>query len=382
MRVTFLSHSSDLLGAERALLELLEGMRSREVDCAVLLPRHGPLADQLLVRKIPFAVIPFKPWSDTRFGWKRPFRDLMTLGVLPWVIFRLRDWQPDLVLTNSITMPAGALAAWILRKPHVWFIHEFGQPDHGITFDLGIQRATRIMSRLSRVIIANSKAVEAYYSNYIQREKLRTIYQGVAMPRQTAYTEDCILREDKPLRLVIVGTIKPEKGQIDAVKAAAELKKRGISVVLTLVGSGEPAYLKDLRTTISNLHIEDRTQFTGFVDNPDSIVQASDVLLMCSRSEAFGRVTVEAMKIGKPVIGASSGATPELVKEGFNGVLYAPEDPVDLAEKIMFMAINRESARRMGHNGQQWAIERFSVERYTNDVLKVLRQVLQPQGED
>jgi len=364
------------------LLELLEGMQSRKVDCAVLLPHHGPLANQLLVRKIPFAVIPFKHWTDTRFGWKRPFRDIVTLGVLPWVTLRLREWQPDLVLTNTATVPVGALAAWILRKPHVWFIHEFVHPEHGITFDLGIQRATRIMSRLSRVIIANSKAVEAYYSHYIQRGKLRTIYQAVAMPRQTAYTDECILREDKPLKLVIVGAIQPGKGQIDAVKAVAELKKRGINVVLTLVGSGKPADLRGLRTAISNLHIEDRTQFTGFVDNPGSIVQASDVLLMCSRWEGFGRVTVEAMKIGKPVIGARSGATPELVKEGFNGMLYAPGDPDDLAEKIKFMATNRESAKRMGHNGQQWAIERFSVERYTDEVLKVLRQVLQPQGED
>jgi glycosyltransferase involved in cell wall biosynthesis len=169
---------------------------------------------------------------------------------------------------------------------------------------------------------------------------------------------------------------------MDAVKAVAELKRRGVNVVLTLVGSGEPVYLTSLRTSISTLGIDDRTQLTGFVDNPTSIVQASEVLLMCSRSEAFGRVTIEAMKVGRPVIGARSGATLELVKEGFNGVLYAPGDPVDLAEKIEFMAMNRESAKRMGCNGRQWAMERFSVERYTNEVLTVLSKVLQPQGED
>ena len=67
---------------------------------------------------------------------------------------------------------------------------------------------------------------------------------------------------------------------------------------------------------------------------------------MCSRAEAFGRVTVEAMKLGLPVIGAARGATPELVRDGWNGLLYAHGDANELAGKI-----DRSIATARGDSG-------------------------------
>jgi len=79
------------------------------------------------------------------------------------------------------------------------------------------------------------------------------------------------------------------------------------------------------------------------------------------------------MLAGKPVVGARAGATPELVREGFNGLLYAPGDAADLARQVAVLHEQPERAREMGEAGRRWASQRFTVERYAAEVAEVLR---------
>jgi glycosyltransferase involved in cell wall biosynthesis len=101
---------------------------------------------------------------------------------------------------------------------------------------------------------------------------------------------------------------------------------------------------------------------------------------MCSRNEAMGRVTVEAMGSGLPVIGHASGGTPELLEDGRTGLLY-PGGAEELAERMNTLVTNRAMARDLGNNGMLSAMERFNVERYASEVLEVYRSVLSP-GKD
>ncbi len=95
---------------------------------------------------------------------------------------------------------------------------------------------------------------------------------------------------------------------------------------------------------------------------------------MCSRMEAFGRVTIEAMKMGTPVIGARSGGTPEVIREGLTGLLYTPGDVKELADKIQQLCENRQTARQMGEQARRWAMASFTQERHGAEVLAILRE--------
>ncbi len=110
--------------------------------------------------------------------------------------------------------------------------------------------------------------------------------------------------------------------------------------------------------------------------SPFPVMQQADILLMCSRKEAFGRVTVEGMKAGKPVIGAGSGGTKELIRDGYNGFLYTFGDYRELAEKVKYLCQHPDEAGQMGENGKQWALEKFNIEHYTEEVLTVLRRLI------
>ncbi len=94
-------------------------------------------------------------------------------------------------------------------------------------------------------------------------------------------------------------------------------------------------------------------------------------------SKAFGRVSVEGMLCGKPIIGAQSGATPELVKESFNGSLYEPGDYQDLAEKIRYLIDHPQGARAMSINGFKWASKEFTIEKCASQVFGILQEAVQ-----
>jgi glycosyltransferase involved in cell wall biosynthesis len=124
------------------------------------------------------------------------------------------------------------------------------------------------------------------------------------------------------------------------------------------------------------MDIEESVEFLGYLKNPKFVMKQCDLLLMCSRNEAFGLVTLEAMQAGIPVIGTRSGGTVELVTDNVNGFLYTPGNYEELAEKLEFLYDNHDRVKEMGNFSKQIAEERFSYSRYILETLKVLTQLV------
>ena len=99
-------------------------------------------------------------------------------SVVPWLTW-LRAERPDVVVTNTAVIPTPAMASAASGVPHVWWVHEFVTRDHGFTYALGESLGQRVIGRLSRVVVVNSKAVKEHFSPPIRPEKVRLIYQGV-----------------------------------------------------------------------------------------------------------------------------------------------------------------------------------------------------------
>jgi len=372
MKVCIVSHTSEKAGAERMLLRMVDGLAERGVDVSVLLPGDGPLKQALAVRRVPHASYPYRWWAARGLDLWRRVKDVARLHALPQVVSQLRRWDVDVILSNTSVVPIGALAAYILRRPHVWYIHEFGREDHDLSFSLGFRWTSKVIAGLSTLVIVNSRAVEKHYSQYIPQRKIRMIYDGVELASKGG--DHCNPHSEQGIpRLVLVGSYHRGKGQMTAIQALKRLIDQQVKAELVLVGpTTEAGYLGQLKGAATELGLDEFISFFGYQDDPAPIVGEADLVLMCSRSEAFGLVTVEGMKLGKPVVGARGGATPELIKDGFNGFLYTVDDPSDLAAKIRYLLENPDVAKQMGENGRRWADETFSTERYLNELLEVL----------
>jgi glycosyltransferase involved in cell wall biosynthesis len=140
---------------------------------------------------------------------------------------------------------------------------------------------------------------------------------------------------------------------------------------LSIVGTGNARYTHELKQLCKALGVETYVDFKGYVSDPFSALADADVLLMCSRHEAMGRVTAEAMAAGRPVIGYRSGATPELIENEKTGLLYS-DGYEELSRCMARMADNRQWAAGLGANGWKRARDEFVIEVYAERVHRVL----------
>ena len=166
MKICFVSHSSEKYGAERALLELLDALTKQGVECCVIVPRLGPLVEELEHRNLSYVVIPYKSWTGNKKSLRKSLlRTVRNLRMAIRIAATIKSLDCDVVYTNTITVCAGALAAKLLKRPHVWHIHEFGPDQNRQTFDLGQTLTFWLMNRLSTFCIANSQAIADQYKH-------------------------------------------------------------------------------------------------------------------------------------------------------------------------------------------------------------------------
>ena len=382
MRICFVSHGSGRGGAEEVLLETIECLKDRNIECAVLMPGDRGLGADLKALGITYYKLPYWLWmGHDKSIWARAETALRNILLTVPAVLKVRKWKPDLIYSNSMTVGFGALLARVLRRPHIWHLHELGYEDHGLAFDFGAKFSYKVINSAS-ACIAVSNITRDVFAKHIDPSKLTVIHNSVH--RQAHWPENNsgqirreLLRPTKhALRCVIVGRLSEGKRQKDAVEAIAVLKEMGIDVELVIVGRSNPGYHEELRASIRKLKLENQVCITGSVESPLTIVQTADIVLMCSRCEAFGRVTIEGMLAGKPVVAANSGANPELIQEGFNGLTYKVGDVRDLAAKIRYLYENPDVARRIGQNAKSWAQGTFSKDRYSNEIMAVLESVL------
>lgn len=386
MKILFVSHSSELFGAERSMLEAVAALNEKGLVVEVVVPSEGELATKLrrlgiTVHQIHYTWWVASPeWRGTYYHLRRKLQNLMA-G--PKFKRLLREHRPDVVVTNTLTIPSGALAARRADIPHVWYVHEFAREDPDTTaasqkhsgnfyFDLGRRRSFALMSKLSARVIANSKAVALSLSEHIPAEKLRVLYYAVEViptplpPKQN----------HEQLVLICVGRLETNKRQEDAIRALASLKTKGLQLRLVLIGSDVLNYEKKLRELTSSLGVTENVEFAGSVPDAQPYFAAADIALVCARNEAFGRVTIEAMKAGKPVVGADHGGTSELISDGLNGLKFVAGDSEDLARKIEILYHDENMRREMGERARDWALTNFNREKFGRDLLQILEEAV------
>lgn len=367
MKILFVSHWSGSGGAEKSVFELIEQARGvLGIPCACVVNRRGSLYQKLREIGVPCYIVPYRWWVGENIPrWKRIVRTLvnipMTLAIAGLILWT----RTSIVYTNTYTVCVGAFAAALTRKRHIWHIRELFENN---TFDLGERLSTRLIDLLSDRVIVVSDAVAQKYSEFVAPHKIVRIHNALGIAKLDERTS---LFE--PGRLVTVGYLKESKGHEDAIRAVRILVDHGFNVNLHVVGDGDDATFKDrLKRLAHDLGIEDRVLFTGQLRDPLAEMRAAEVVLMCSRAEAFGRVTVEAMLMGRPVVAAAGGATPEIVKHGLNGLLYEPGEAAAAAHAVESLLLDHETSNRLARSARTAAVLYFGFDRYLSEWLSVL----------
>jgi glycosyltransferase involved in cell wall biosynthesis len=377
VKIVYVSHGGSLgAGGEISFLEFVKCLTRLGHTVHAILPSEEELASELQKMDVPYSAIPLRWWVSTGGSFKGRTKRLLKNGAsaVPLLVSQFRKLRPDLVISNTIASPAGAFAANWCRIPHIWFIQEYGEEDQGLYFDLGRHLSLSLINRLSKFVIVSSVALQQHFAKYFGQEKVRIVRYSIDLHRN-ADGPSASQHTDGVFQVILVGRMIHYKRQDQAIRAIALLVQKGFPVRLQLVGSSDPEYVRRLHSIVKELNLREHVYFAPFTKDPYSFILSSHVALMCSNKEAFGRVTVEAMKLGKPVIGANSGGTAYLIQDGFNGLLYASGSIEDLASKITILINDRGLLKELGENAQRWATSNFNVQNQVSDIHAVLKEV-------
>jgi glycosyltransferase involved in cell wall biosynthesis len=166
-----------------------------------------------------------------------------------------------------------------------------------------------------------------------------------------------------PLRIVAVGRLSPEKGQVGLLHAFATLVNRGIEAELQIIGDGP---LRDsLSETISQLGIRDRCVLVGQKTEAEVLefLADADLFVQSSLMEGLPVVLIESLAMQIPVIAPCVAGIPELVCNGETGLLFTAGDWDQLAAQMERASLDPALRRSIGERGHLEVMRRFDIRR-------------------
>ncbi|HWR97500.1 MAG TPA: glycosyltransferase family 4 protein [Candidatus Methanoperedens sp.] len=405
-RVLFIEQNTDgtVGGSHHSLLYLVRGLdRNRYTPTVVFYQEHRLVGDfeaagcKVIILRKP---VPFDP---TRcFPWLQPGRSSPKLGTifsLPLVAgckaanyFRtfllpilecrriLRREMIDLVhMNNSLLRPqqwiAAALSAGISVVAH----------ERGI--NNGFPRLMRFWAGHLKGIVCISRAVRDNLARHgFPASKLVLIYNGLDPEQfQSTRSREEVLRElgigpEEPV-IGIVGNIKGWKGQETVIEATQFVRARYGTVRCLVVGGAsreDEGYLEKLKKMVADRGLKEHVIFTGARSDAPNLVNCMTVLIHASiLPEPFGRVLLEGMALGKPVITTAIGAGPEIVVDNTTGLIVPPRDSRALADAVASLLGDPARAAEMGRAGRLRLENCFAISENIRRTQELYRRVLQ-----
>lgn len=280
-------------------------------------------------------------------------KELMSMG-----------FRPDIIYTNTVLFPIGTHLANIYKVPHIFHVREYGYEDFKMYFVLG----TKLSSYLSKIntvkALCISKGVQKVWLNFFGN-KAELLYNGISNPNDSFVNRDF---NGKSFNVILVGRLSEEKGQEFVIRRLAKIQaETNIQLFLDLWGDGKDR--DKLKKIVEELKLSDFVHFCGFSDKIN--YSKYHLAIMSSRSEGFGRTTVEYMFNSIPVIGYEGGATPELIKDKVTGRLYKTDEDFD---KCVLDALSSYSNYQCyAKNAFKFACENFTIEKYQAKILDVFK---------
>lgn len=383
MRILFVHISADLYGSSRSLFYLAKQLATDGHTVRVILAEQGPLVQELKQAGIDSETLQNLPVLHRSYL-KSP-RGIWRLlrGCVSFVQdFKqiVLHFDPDLIHTNTATiLPIPAWIAHRLRIPHITHIRESFE-EYKALWPL----YRRVLYKLSNRLLCISKWTAGQFPEEMS-EKLDLIYNGISEEEIYPLKSDVVeafrhfWAPQSDLLIGLPGRIKiRRKGQDVLIRAAAQCAKSHPSVSFLIIGSpfpGNEDHERKLEELAKELHVEDRVIFCGQQNDNNLVFNALDIVIMASGTpEPFGRVTVEAMLLGKPVIGTNVGGTPELLGED-HPLLIPPEDPEAMAHAIRTLLEDPAKRIQEGIRGQERFHRLFTFERFYHNVMHVYNEV-------
>jgi glycosyltransferase involved in cell wall biosynthesis len=301
---------------------------------------------------------------------------------------KIAEVDADLILSNTIR--GHILCAKIKKsmgKPLAFMVHDFTFPKLAFAWAKG---------KADQIFTCSQSVKQDLLKKGAKDDQLKVIPPGVSEQLFRAKTEESsfAMLKSQQITVGIIGRIDPWKGQGQFIKAAElVLKSQSVSKSLMLGASNKISYqflvigesssydlkteqfAQELEDDIKRKNLEERIKFMGFLPIEEALARL-DILVHASIApEPFGRVIIEAMAAGVPVVASKLGGGSEIIKQGEDGILIDPEDTEDLASAINLLASDQGLREKIAQQARVKVREKYLLKDVISKLLSSLDQL-------
>lgn len=354
MKIICFHQSADLYGSDRSFLQVVEYLvtSGRFSKIVVVLPRTGPLSEKLERLGVEIKIMELSLLSKTylkKLQWGKILFPLLQFSQKK----KLIEQFDVLYVNTSVIMDFYVLAPFLsIRK--ILHIREIPAGWLGKVL-------SAFISKSDALVIFNSESTRKSFAPFRKSVVIHNAFEGYSYELPEKSSPATV---SGPLKVLLIGRVNTWKGQDFTIDALAKLGSP--SVHLRIVGStatGNEDLLIYLKQKVVALGLTNQIEFIDFIENPAEEYKNADVVIVPSiKPEPFGRIAIEAMSVGKPVIAANHGGLPEIVRHQRNGFLFTPGD-IDSFNGFLRQYLNdRNLLRKHGTASHEIFMEKFSIE--------------------
>jgi len=317
---------------------------------------------------------------DISSGIRRPIKSTWVL--FQWLKIAKDNWDHLFYGNGFQTLKWLAFGAFILRIRTVCHLHESSYEHYN-------SMRARLLSPCISHFIAISQSVRDLFvqGSGISPEKISVVHNGIKVDTDVTKSKserDSVLREfGAPAAgylVMMAARTDPLKGHEVFFRAAAEVLKSRSDVRFLVAGfePGEGSQSKlhaDLLALVYALGIEKDVTLIGYTEKVRTLMRCSDVVVVPSTSEGFGRTAIEAMAEKAALIVSRVGGLKEIVHQDIDGLFFENLDYADLSQKILYLINNQEVRERISTQAYLAAREYYSIPTMTGKIQKLLELV-------
>lgn len=374
-KVLYIVNHTVPYGANIALLNIIDEMTNYDIESMVIVGHRGSLCDELEKRKITFEVIKHEfqiyPTVKSLKSVLAFISRLLKMLVINFnaeqrLINVVKEFQPDLIHTNIGPTYIGYNVAKKLNIPHIWHIREYQDLDFGMTPFPSKKVFIDKLNSINNNSIAITKGI---FNHFNMNKNARVIYDGVMKEKNIQFIEK------KSKYFLFLGRLEETKGIRNLLIAFIEFASMDDSYELLIAGNGHDVFVNELKDIVDKSGFAKRICFLGFRKDVSELLSKATALVVPSKHEGFGFITVEAMFNGCFVIGNNSGGTKEILEAENLGILYTGHDElVSALKEIVFSGI--ENYYPMIKKAQIIATKLYSQEQNANEIYNFYNDIL------
>jgi len=357
LRILYISNQSSFTGgAPRSLFEFLQNIDRKKIE-----PFFASIFDKDLAKAIKGLGIPFFVLNPSSYS--PPFFAFNSISKLFRII---KKYKIQLIHNNQSN---DALYSWVPAKlSNIPLVIHHRDPSF-------FKRDRFLLHSVNANI-----AISTWQNEHNLSNKGILIHNAILLDKFHILNHSKYDKSSEKIKVGLLGRIMPYKGQDTFIKAASIVLKEYQNVQFLIVGDlKDPTsqeYINKVKDLVSELEIENSVNFLGYTPESWRIIPSFDISVIPSRKEPFGRVIIESMACGKPVVATNIWGALDIVTAE-TGLLVEPANPDALAQAIIELIASPQKRYDMGAAGRKRVEDLFTMDTMLNKIYQLYETLLE-----